>query len=286
MTTPRTPVTLRARIYIPFITMSDYEDEDTTLPVRSAPLSPDYVLASPDYSLSIVICTKEEFYRNSFEDGVGVGGDYACLTISVILTPDSPNEDQTEAAESLHTQTALTPVVQPPPIRPLPTSSAIVLLPRQEIPLPPSTTSPSSPLPSLLPSSTQTLHAILASAKQETVTLRARVETLEQHDEVTRDSLRIARGRITRLQLRAVATEQHVTELQDSQVTDRLEISELRSRVEYAETRLDQSHALHARDKAAEQRAETLKTSLGATQMDITYLLESRRADRLEMVGL
>ncbi|GKF89844.1 hypothetical protein Tco_0263807, partial [Tanacetum coccineum] len=134
---------------------------------------------------------------------------------------DSPNEDQTEAAESLHTQTALTPVVQPPPIRPLPTSSAIVLLPRQEIPLPPSTTSPSSPLPSLLPSSTQddveTLHAILASAKQETVTLHARVETLEQHNE-------------------------HVIELQDSQVTDILEISELRSRVEYAETRLDQSH--------------------------------------------
>ncbi|GJX38206.1 hypothetical protein Tco_0251509 [Tanacetum coccineum] len=91
MTTSRTPVTLRARIYIPFIIMSDYEDEDTTLPIRSAPLSPDYVLASPDYSLNFDSDSKP-------------------------VRDDSPNEDRTEAAESLHTQTALTPVVQPPPI--------------------------------------------------------------------------------------------------------------------------------------------------------------------------
>ncbi|GJV63440.1 hypothetical protein Tco_1474268 [Tanacetum coccineum] len=82
----------------------------------------------------------------------------------------------------------------------------------------------------------------IGSSHQEIMALRARVETLEQQDRVTRDSLRIARGRITRLQLRAVAAEQQATDLQDSQVTDRLEITELRSQVEYAETRLERSH--------------------------------------------
>nr|GFA05241.1 hypothetical protein [Tanacetum cinerariifolium] len=66
---------------------------------------------------------------------------------------DSPDKDLTETVESLHTQTALTPVVQLPPTRPLPTSSTIVLRPRKEIPLPPSVASPSSLPPSLLPSS-------------------------------------------------------------------------------------------------------------------------------------
>ncbi|GJZ53258.1 hypothetical protein Tco_0608143 [Tanacetum coccineum] len=44
--------------------------------------------------------------------------------------------------------------------------------------------------------------------------------------------------------------------------------------------------ALHAKVEAAEQRAEALQISLGAAQMDITNLLEFRRADRLEMVEL
>ncbi|GKE09953.1 hypothetical protein Tco_1413504, partial [Tanacetum coccineum] len=41
-----------------------------------------------------------------------------------------------------------------------------------------------------------------------------------------------------------------------------------------------------ARVEAAEQRAETLKISLGATRMDITDSIESRRADRLKMAEL
>ncbi|GJW00234.1 hypothetical protein Tco_1555485 [Tanacetum coccineum] len=107
--------------------------------------------------------------------------------------------------------------------------------------------------------------------------------------------------------LRAVATEQQAIDLHDSQVTDTLEITKLHSRVEYVETRLERSHvkqtgdrvllqrvvmtrwdveALHARDEAIEKRAEVLQISLGATQMDITDLLESRRADRLEMAEL
>ncbi|GKC01313.1 hypothetical protein Tco_0987449, partial [Tanacetum coccineum] len=107
--------------------------------------------------------------------------------------------------------------------------------------------------------------------------------------------------------LRAVATEQQAIDLHDSQVTDTLEITKLHSRVEYVETRLERSHvrqtgdrvrlqrvvmtrwdveALHDRDEAVEKQAEALQISLGATQMDITDLLESRRADMLEMAEL
>ncbi|GKC16891.1 hypothetical protein Tco_1013673 [Tanacetum coccineum] len=91
---------------------------------------------------------------------------------------------------------------------------------------------------------------------------------------------------------------------QDDIGSSQLNITELHSRVKYAETRLERSHvkqtgdrvriqrdeitehdveALHARAEVAEQRAETLHISLGAAQMDIIDLLESRRADRLEM---
>ncbi|GJV54688.1 hypothetical protein Tco_1455693 [Tanacetum coccineum] len=54
----------------------------------------------------------------------------------------------------------------------------------------------------------ETLCASLASAMQETMTLRVRVRSLEQHDVVTRESLRIARGRITWSQLRVEYAEQ------------------------------------------------------------------------------
>ncbi|GJX90284.1 putative ribonuclease H-like domain-containing protein [Tanacetum coccineum] len=111
--------------------------------------------------------------------------------------------------------------------------------------LSPSPAPPSSPPPSLLPSSSrkrsilpspplspvalvalalmdelsperiesveddvETLRARLAYAEYENVALRVKVETLEQHNEVTRDLLKIAKGRITLLQLRAVAAEQ------------------------------------------------------------------------------
>ncbi|GKG06676.1 hypothetical protein Tco_0329645 [Tanacetum coccineum] len=73
-------------------------------------------------------------------------------------------------------------------------------------------------------------------------------------------------------------------------VTDRLEIIELHSQAEYAESHLKQSHdrqtgdgartqrtdmteydieASCARAEAAEQRAETLQVSLGAARMDV-----------------
>ncbi|GKG53923.1 hypothetical protein Tco_0555323, partial [Tanacetum coccineum] len=67
---------------------------------------------------------------------------------------DSSDEDLSDTAESLHTQTASTSVVHSPPTRPLPTSPAFARRPGKEIPTsPPSLlTSLSSP-PSLLPSS-------------------------------------------------------------------------------------------------------------------------------------
>ncbi|GJY03926.1 hypothetical protein Tco_0369866, partial [Tanacetum coccineum] len=71
----------------------------------------------------------------------------------------------------------------------------------------------------------ETMRASLASAEQENATLCARVESLEQHNMITRDSLRTARGRITRLQLRA-----------------------LRSLAKYAEARLEESHERQTRD--------------------------------------
>ncbi|GJR19949.1 zinc knuckle CX2CX4HX4C containing protein, partial [Tanacetum coccineum] len=101
----------------------------------------------------------------------------------------------------------------------------------------------------------ETLRVRLASAEQETVTLRARVESLEQHDVVTRDSLRTAKGRITRLQVRAVYAEQEASELREFRVTNRLEILELHSRAEYAETRLEQSLNRPTRDRVHTQRA-------------------------------
>ncbi|GKG19143.1 hypothetical protein Tco_0376242, partial [Tanacetum coccineum] len=85
----------------------------------------------------------------------------------------------------------------------------------------------------------ETLRASLASSMQETMTPRARVGSLKQHDVVTRESLRITRGRLTRSQLRVEYAEQEVREFW---VTYRLEIPELRSRAEYAESHFEQSH--------------------------------------------
>ncbi|GKF89583.1 hypothetical protein Tco_0263546 [Tanacetum coccineum] len=80
-------------------------------------------------------------------------------------------------------------------------------------------TSSSSPPPLLLP-------------HLETMTLRARVRSLEHHDVVTRESLRIERGRITRSQLRVEYAKQEVRKLREFQVTDRFKMAELQSRAQ------------------------------------------------------
>nr|GEV97256.1 hypothetical protein [Tanacetum cinerariifolium] len=304
MTTPR-PIpfcatTPRAGVFAPFFIIFDSDDEITTLPVRPAPPSPNRILA--------------------------------LLATHWILSDDSSDEDLSETAESLHTQISSTSVVHPPSTRPLPTSPAFAHRPRKEISMPlgyRKSRSPSPPLsPSLLPSpppatipppehiksvrdDIETLHTSLTSVMQETMTLRARVGLLEQHDLVTRGSLRIARGRITRSKLQEVYVEQEVRELGEFRVTDGLEIVELRSRSEYAKSCLERIHerqtgdgarmtdmtekdieTLRTRAETAEQRAETLHVSLRAARMDepsrvVDMILVGAKYPRLgDMKGL
>ncbi|GJT70325.1 putative ribonuclease H-like domain-containing protein [Tanacetum coccineum] len=125
---------------------------------------------------------------------------------------------------------------------------------------------------------------ILPESKDENITLPIRSAPLPplplsdeiEHDlEIPYDDIRSSHQDIMALHARAETLE--------------LEITELRSRAEYAETHLERSHeveALHARAETAEQRAETLHISLGAAQMDIIDLMESRRTDSLEMPDL
>ncbi|GKB55213.1 hypothetical protein Tco_0905966, partial [Tanacetum coccineum] len=91
MTTPRlTPfhaTTPRARVFSPFVIISDSDDEITTLPVRPAPPSLDHTPSWYGYPLN--------------------SGD------------DSSNENLSETVKSLHTQTASTSVVHLPPTQPL-----------------------------------------------------------------------------------------------------------------------------------------------------------------------
>ncbi|GKD74188.1 hypothetical protein Tco_1332470, partial [Tanacetum coccineum] len=91
MTTPR-PIpfpatTPRAGVFASFVIISDCDNEITTLRVRTIPPSPDRTSTLYDYPLD--------------------SGD------------DSSDEDLSETAKSLHTQTASTSVIHPPPTRSL-----------------------------------------------------------------------------------------------------------------------------------------------------------------------
>ncbi|GKB42541.1 hypothetical protein Tco_0887483 [Tanacetum coccineum] len=249
MSTPHISITSRTRLFIPLIILSDSKDEDTTLPVVSAP-SLDRVSTLFGYS------PDSDLDSEPTED-------------------DSSDEDMIETAESPQTRTALTSFVQPPLVRQSPSATSPSLPPpsvlpssshkRSRSPSPPlSLVSPPPPPPPpvalvalmlVLPmdelsperiesveDDVETLRARLAYAEYENVALRVKVETLEQHNEVTRDLLKIAKGRITLLQLRAVAAEQQDVE------------------------------ALHARAEAVEQRAEALQASLRAAHMDMADL--------------
>ncbi|GJY43700.1 hypothetical protein Tco_0431913 [Tanacetum coccineum] len=228
MTTPRLipfpATTPGAGVFSPFVIISDSNDEITTLPVRPAPQSPDCTLALYGYPLD--------------------SGD------------DSSDENMSETAKSLHTQTASTSVrtASPSTCHPLLSSeipslsSPPSLLPSSSLPspllLPSSSRKKSrSPLPSPPPTAVsplehiesvgndiETLRTSLAFAMHETMTPRARVGSLEQNNVVTRESLRITKGRLTRSQLQAEYVEQEVRELWEFWMTDRLKITELRSR--------------------------------------------------------
>ncbi|GJW95073.1 hypothetical protein Tco_0174745 [Tanacetum coccineum] len=102
--TPFPATTRHARVFALFVIISDSDDEITILPVRPAPPSSDHTSALYGYPLD--------------------SGD------------DSSDKDLSETVESLHTQTASTSVVYPPPTRPLPTSPAFACRPRKEILMP------------------------------------------------------------------------------------------------------------------------------------------------------
>ncbi|GJY36905.1 hypothetical protein Tco_0422283 [Tanacetum coccineum] len=100
--------------------------------------------------------------------------------------------------------------------------------PPTAVPPPPTAVPPPPKHIELVGDDIETLRASLASSIQKTMTLRARVGSLEQHDVITRESLRIARGRFTRSQLRAEYVEHEVRELREFRVTDGFEMAELR----------------------------------------------------------
>nr|GEY59010.1 hypothetical protein [Tanacetum cinerariifolium] len=105
MTTPRLipfpATTPHNKVFAPFVIISNFDDEITTLPVRLAPPSLDRTPVWYGYPLS-------------FSD-------------------DSSDEDLSKTTESLHTQAALTSVVHSPPTRPLPTRPAFARRSGKEI---------------------------------------------------------------------------------------------------------------------------------------------------------
>ncbi|GJX16741.1 hypothetical protein Tco_0217573 [Tanacetum coccineum] len=218
MTTPFLATTPRARVFALFVIISDSDDEITTLPVKPAPPSPDHTLTLYGYPLDF--------------------GD------------DSSDEDLTAMNRWRAASPSTYHLLLPSEI-PLSTSSPPSLLPsssRKRSRLPsPSLSSSVSPPPTAVPppkhiesdgDDIATPRASLTSAMQEMMTLRARVGSLEQHDVVTRESLRIMRGRFTWSQLQAEYAEQEVRELREFWVTDIFEMAELRSRAQDIEASL------------------------------------------------
>ncbi|GJT71623.1 hypothetical protein Tco_1030909 [Tanacetum coccineum] len=246
MTTPRPtrfPITTpRAGVFAPLVIISDSDDEITTLPVRPAPPSPNYTPAlygylldssddSSDENLSETAKSTPRLLRHQLfihqlpnpyilalpiarrpgkEISMPLGYRAAMdrwrtasqSTCHLLLPSEIP---------SLSSPPSLLPSSSPPSPSLLPSSSGK----RSRLP------SPSPPLTAVPPppehiesvrNAIETMRASLASAMQEMMTPRARVGSLEQHDMVTRESLRITRGRLTRSQLRAEYAEQEVRE--------------------------------------------------------------------------
>nr|GEW32986.1 hypothetical protein [Tanacetum cinerariifolium] len=165
MTTPRPtpfpPTTPCARVLIPFVIISDSNDEITTLPVRPAQSSSDRIPALSGYPLDF--------------------GD------------DSSDEDLSDTAESLPAQTASTSIAftitTTISITITTTTTTTTITTTVAVPLTPEHIEP-------VGDDIKTQRASLASTMQDMMSLRTRVGLLEQHNVVTRDSLRIARGRI------------------------------------------------------------------------------------------
>ncbi|GJW82075.1 hypothetical protein Tco_0146050 [Tanacetum coccineum] len=179
--------------------------------------------------------------------------DDAITTLPIRLAPPSPDYDDSPSKDSMETTESLHTQI----------ASTLVVPPPSLLP---SSSSPPPPPPP------------------------KRVELVrDDHDVITRDSLRTARGRITRLQLRAVYAEQEALELWEFRVTDRLKILQLRSLAKYVEARLEKSHEWQTGDGVRTQRTEMIEQDikiLHARAEAAEDLIESRRDDKLEMAEL
>ncbi|GJU88796.1 hypothetical protein Tco_1301219 [Tanacetum coccineum] len=102
--TPFSTTAPRAGVFTSFVIISDSDDEITTLPMRPAPPSPDRTPALYVYQLD--------------------------------SSDDSSDEDLSDTAESLHTQSASTSVVHPTPTLSLPTSIVLASQAGKEILMP------------------------------------------------------------------------------------------------------------------------------------------------------
>nr|GEY83868.1 hypothetical protein [Tanacetum cinerariifolium] len=231
MTTPRpTPflaTTPNAGVLIPFVIITDFDDEITTLPVRPVPSSSDRIIDLSGYPLD--------------------SGD------------DSSDEDLSETAESLPAQTISTLVVHPPPARSLRTSLAFVQLPSSSSPpsLMPSSSSPSppllpslspkrprspspsppplvspSPLPPPLPPPQYRLHQSILSQQTRDRARTQRTNMIEKDIEALRYGDEAVEQRDETLQVSLEAARIDVKDLIESREADRLEIAELQSRAQ------------------------------------------------------
>nr|GEV84755.1 hypothetical protein [Tanacetum cinerariifolium] len=107
MTTPCpiffSATTPHAGVFTLFVIISDSNNESTTLPMRPVPPSPDHTPALYVYPLN--------------------------------SSDDSSDEDLSDTAKSLHTQSTSTSVVHPSPTQSLPTSHVLSNQPEKEIPM-------------------------------------------------------------------------------------------------------------------------------------------------------
>ncbi|GJT13639.1 hypothetical protein Tco_0860681 [Tanacetum coccineum] len=248
MPTPRTFIMSRTGLFILLIILSDFEDDDTTLPVVSAPSSPDRVPASSSYSPDS---------DSDFEP----------------TKDDSSDKNLSETAKSPQTQSALTPFVQSPsatsPSSPPPSFLPSLSRKRSRSPSPPlpPVSPPLPPLPSsllsnmLLPckrvrmtspetaaATETTMPGLAASACILRVTGETAKETIplllarltrydgvidhvcEQLQKMSRERVEAIEDDMETLQAISTYAENRITGFLDARDADLLEIAELRSR--------------------------------------------------------
>nr|GEU48336.1 hypothetical protein [Tanacetum cinerariifolium] len=89
MTTPRSPDTSRTRIFISFIILPDYEDEDTTLPIRSALLPPLPLFKEMEHDIRIP------------QDDIGLSHQEIVALCAIVETLDRPQTYRILKSEKL-----------------------------------------------------------------------------------------------------------------------------------------------------------------------------------------